>query len=359
MHPVILSPNNGHTIFGGNFPRFNLDHPVTNAPNSKSKMPGPSNARKKPRKSSGKHHKNRKPSSSKPPHSSNNDARRSDASFVPLSRSPSPTSPSQPITPASPVEFYSLRVKEAQTKVTPLCEAFPRPDITLPQEPFIYDPGNGPRVRSTGAFLASFFAQKPALHDPMCAEFAQEEVLQMLKTVLPDETATVRGFKYSNASLYSLQILWYNKSRATSRICPACQRLYRLGDILPDHIDGELVNTKHSRTPPQLEREQEISGLCTYIPVLLHSINPDKLVAGSPVCFILASFNHPGVIKSAWGAMANEMDETAWQQLNGPGEANTQSDVSTGLNMLVRMTRLHDLGLGQLCFPDVDFAGLE
>jgi len=59
-----------------------------------------------------------------------------------------------------------------------------------------------------------------------------------------------------------IQILWYNKSRAESRICPACQRLYRLGDHLPDLIDEELNEDK----PPsaQLLREQKISGLCPF-----------------------------------------------------------------------------------------------
>lgn len=60
--------------------------------------------------------------------------------------------------------------------------------------PNIYDPGNGPRVRDTRAFLSSFFAQPPALEDPLCAEFAQEEILQMLCTVLPEETAIVCMF---------------------------------------------------------------------------------------------------------------------------------------------------------------------
>lgn len=52
--------------------------------------------------------------------------------------------------------------------------------------------------------------------------------------------------------------------------------------------------------------------------------------------------------------MANEMDECVWQALNGPGEGSAQNDVSSGLGMLVRMTRLHDLGLAQLCFPDIE-----
>ncbi|KAG5640822.1 hypothetical protein DXG03_006894 [Asterophora parasitica] len=210
--------------------------------------------------------------------------------------------------------------------------------ITVPP-PFIYDPGNGPRVRDTRAFLASkFFAQPPALdvrshfrvllpctqklQDPLCAEFAQEEVLQMLMTVLPEETALV---------------LWYNKSRAMSRICPACQRLYRLGDVLPDHLPDSGPPLE---PPTQLYREQTISGLC------------------SPVCFIVASFNYPGATRSAWGKMEDEFDDYTWSVLNGPGENNAQGDLGIGLSMLMKMTRLPDLGLAQLCLgmdsEDVD-----
>jgi len=57
--------------------------------------------------------------------------------------------------------------------------------------PSIHDPGNGPRVRDVRAFLSSFFAQPPSLDDPLCAEFSQEEVLQMLCTSLPEDTAIV------------------------------------------------------------------------------------------------------------------------------------------------------------------------
>ncbi|KAJ7223095.1 hypothetical protein GGX14DRAFT_351999 [Mycena pura] len=195
----------------------------------------------------------------------------------------------------------------------------PCSSAVLPPKPFIHDPGNGHRVRDMPAFLSSFFAQSPSLDDPLCAEFSQNEVLQMLCTVLPEETAL---------------ILWYNKSRSTSRICPACQRLYRLGDVLPDHTDEDSSRFDLS---PQLEREQSISGLC------------------SALCFILASYNYPAAIKSAWGHMAEEMDEDAWTRLNSSGDGNADSPVSIGLGMLVRMTRLHDLGLAQLCLPDLEF----
>jgi uncharacterized protein YbaR (Trm112 family) len=183
--------------------------------------------------------------------------------------------------------------------------------------PIIHDPGNGPRVRDVRGFLASFFAQPPSLEDPLCAEFSQEEVLQMLCTALSEETAIV---------------LWYNKSRATSRICPSCRRLYRLGDILPDLTDDGEKHINETRSP-LLAREQEISGLC------------------SPVCFIVASFEYPSAIKTTWGRTADEIDDFTWDLLNGPGDG--QGD--KGLSLLLKMARLPDLGLGQLCLPDIDF----
>ncbi|KAJ7353624.1 hypothetical protein DFH08DRAFT_774722 [Mycena albidolilacea] len=203
-------------------------------------------------------------------------------------------------------------------------ESCPDDSEGLPQKPFIHDPGNGHRVRDMRAFLSSFFAQPAALDDPLCAEFSQDEVLQMICTVLPEETAL---------------ILWYNKSRSMSRICPACQRLYRLGDVLPGHTDfsEEHERSVDQRPPPQLKREQEISGLC------------------SAVCFILASYNYPAAITSAWGHTADDIDDEAWGLLNSVGAGNAISSVSVALGMLVRMTRLHDLGLAQLCLPDVDF----
>ena len=47
--------------------------------------------------------------------------------------------------------------------------------------------------------------------------------------------------------------------------------------------------------------------------------------------------------------MEDKIDDMTWSLLNGPGEGNAQGDIGLGLGMLVRMTRLHDLGLGQLC----------
>ena len=49
--------------------------------------------------------------------------------------------------------------------------------------------------------------------------------------------------------------------------------------------------------------------------------------------------------------MADELSSDTWDLLNGPGEGHGDR----GLGMLLKMTRLEDLGLGQLCFPDIDF----
>jgi hypothetical protein len=131
-------------------------------------MPGPRNIHaKKKRKCSGK--KEKKPKQWLDP-----------TTHTTTSRSP-PLSPLPPFTPPQP---YSLQeIAESLDSVVV--------EELLPKVPYIHDPGNGPRVRDTRAFLSSYFAQPPALDDPLCAEFAQQEVLQMLSTVLPEETALV------------------------------------------------------------------------------------------------------------------------------------------------------------------------
>lgn len=145
----------------------------------------------------------------------------------------------------------------------------PRPcdDGLFIAAPNIYDPGNGPRVRDPRAFLSSFFALPPALDDELCAEFSQEEILQMLCTVLPEDYAIVRTGSLFESTLMrvSIQILWYNKSRAMGRVCPSCRRLYSLGDVLPDLVQETPKFFPEPRSP-YLAREQEISGLCRRLP---------------------------------------------------------------------------------------------
>ncbi|KAI0052444.1 hypothetical protein FA95DRAFT_1675139 [Auriscalpium vulgare] len=207
----------------------------------------------------------------------------------------------------------------------------------LPAPP-LTDPGTGPRVQSLPAFLASSFAHPPS-PDPLCAEFAQPEVLQMLQSVLPTETALFAQ---------------YNKSRIASRICPACRRLYALGDALPPPLppadptaDDVGAPEKPSPPSPQLLREQEISGLC------------------SPLCFILALGSSspasaptaidPVLVRASWGRMAEELDDAAWAHLDAAlaVASSGRTGGGLGLGLLVAMTRLHDLGLAQLCVPEL------
>ncbi|KAH9887079.1 hypothetical protein C8Q73DRAFT_714618 [Cubamyces lactineus] len=285
-------------------------------------MPGPRNQKKK---RNAHNKKDRKLLQQQPPPTS--------------SKSPSPTpAPATPPSLSEPIQDVSGEGSTYSLPPQPHHDIYQKePDIQqivpppideheqqippmLLQKPFIYDPGNGPRVKDPRAFLSSRFAAPPSFDDELCAEFAEEAVLQMLCTVLPEETAL---------------ILWYNKSRRSSRICPACQRLYRLGDILPDHLAGDNGEQRdETRASPYLAREQELSGLC------------------SPVCFILAAYNYPGAIRSTWGRMAEELDDATWDLLDAPHGPNAVQDL--GLGMLLKMTRCHDLGLGQLFFPDLE-----
>ena len=73
---------------------------------------------------------------------------------------------------------------------------------SLLKTPFIHDPGNGPRVKDARAFLSSRFAAPPSVDDPLCAEFADEALAEMLCTVLPEETALVRSTKERSSSLH-------------------------------------------------------------------------------------------------------------------------------------------------------------
>lgn len=70
------------------------------------------------------------------------------------------------------------------------------------------------------------------------------------------------------------------------------------------------------------------------------------------MCFVLAAFNYPGAIRSAWGRMAEELDAETWDLLDGPGTSAVQND--RGLGILLKMTRCADLGLSEMFFPDED-----
>ena len=54
-------------------------------------------------------------------------------------------------------------------------------------------------------------------------------------------------------------MLWYNRSRLYSRICPACYRLYTAGSALIPHVKGSADSLQNL---PQVVPEQILSGLC-------------------------------------------------------------------------------------------------
>ncbi|EKM52318.1 uncharacterized protein PHACADRAFT_211590 [Phanerochaete carnosa HHB-10118-sp] len=208
----------------------------------------------------------------------------------------------------------------------------------LPAAPCVEDRGNGPHVHDIHAFLSSKLCSPPSLSDALCAEFAREEVLQMLCGVLPAETAL---------------IVWHNKSRRTARICPACRRLYRIGELTREPLlddssppascspssspaDGTTAESEQSR---RRRREQEISGIC------------------SALCFMLVAYRFPAAIRSTWGRMAEELSDETWDELDGPLPGGAAD--SLGFSMMLKMTRCHDLGLSQLFGVEEDGEGSE
>lgn len=178
--------------------------------------------------------------------------------------------------------FSSFSSSSRAPSVEPAFSANTR-DI-LPAAPCVEDRGNGPHVHDIEAFLSSKLCSPPSLSDALCAEFAREEVLQMLCGVLPGETALVSLiFMYlsSVCSRFGIgfwrQVLWHNKSRRVARICPACRRLYRVGELTREPLldDGSPPasrspssssadsTTGESEQSRRRLREQEISGICT------------------------------------------------------------------------------------------------
>lgn len=188
---------------------------------------------------------------------------------------------------------------------------------------YIYDPGNGPRVRDFLAFLKSPFAAPVAqsfLHvgvdpgslrdiqsDAAEQKYSAANIIPVLNRFLPGEFAT---------------LLWFNRTRKTQRICPACQRLYNLADDLPPLImpaQGEAPEAD----PEGIRRERELSGIC------------------SLPCFALATYNYGPAAVWAYGLMLPEIDEDALDAIESGGSGVDDQ----GLSTYVRMTRYDGSGL--------------
>ena len=91
------------------------------------------------------------------------------------------------VTPVAPARHAEEITADVEQRVETLDEM----EGVLLREPPIYNGGTGPRVKSMDSFLRSGFASEPTWDDELCAEFAQEEMLEMLRTVLPEEMALV------------------------------------------------------------------------------------------------------------------------------------------------------------------------
>ena len=72
---------------------------------------------------------------------------------------------------------------------------------------------------------------------------------------------------------------------------------------------------------------------------------------------MLAAYRYPAAIRSTWGRMAEELSDAVWDELDGPGLGGKPD--AMGLSMMLKMTRCHDLGLGQLFFPGQDMDSAE
>lgn len=203
----------------------------------------------------------------------------------------------------------------------------------------------------------------------------------MLCTILPEETALVRSFCLVSIFIFTLATLYTDPM--VQQIALAQSRL----SVLPAALQaGRRAARSHGRAgseeehvhvPAAIKRAEDqwivlVSPSLSPFPLppylLSQSLNPTHIIihsfflTGSPVCFIMASFNYPEAIKSAWGCMADDMDDESWERLNTPASAEgaataTESETSKVLGLLMRMTRLHDLGLAQLCFGEEEVDG--
>jgi hypothetical protein len=158
-------------------------------------MPGPQNAKKKKRAQQMKKRHAKTHSSSVAAQVSRCTPSEPSSSPTPVTLLPSPTIDAHKAENLCPDPHLGVHQRPEHDNSSLPGTSYGPPDdptLILLSNPIIHDPGNGPRVRNMRAFLDSSFAQPAWTADPLCAEFAQHEILQMLCTVLPEETALVR-----------------------------------------------------------------------------------------------------------------------------------------------------------------------
>lgn len=152
-----------------------------------SDMPGPCNSRKR-RQNQAKKEKRTKAARIFVPEPSAEPAQDVPQS-IPSTSSRCTSTPSQPTTP--PPTYHSEPRHATNTADSLILNENDAKHLGLLKRPCIEDNGDGPHVRDVHEFLETRFAAPPSVEDPLCAQFALEEVLEMLSAVLPEETATV------------------------------------------------------------------------------------------------------------------------------------------------------------------------
>lgn len=185
-------------------------------------MPGPQNANKKKRAQQKKHH--ARVHSSIAAQKAARPASPDLSPPTPVTFLSSPTIATQEANEAEPpcpdphVKFSVLENTSLPSHGTPYGPP-DDPTLILLSNPIIVNHGNGPRVQDMRAFLNSSFAQPAWTADELCAEFAQHEILQMLRTVLPEETSLVRLFVRSHSACQA-----NNRPRSACTLVPVVQQ---------------------------------------------------------------------------------------------------------------------------------------
>jgi hypothetical protein len=99
--------------------------------------------------------------------------------------------------PSPPIHHEEFVITTSSIDEFPIPPPLPRRRVIEPIEPptlsmaFLHDPGNGPRVRNVSEFLMSRFAAPANLEHEYCGVFANDEVLEALRAVLPEKMALV------------------------------------------------------------------------------------------------------------------------------------------------------------------------
>ena len=104
-------------------------------------------------------------------------------------------------------------------------------------------PQHADYAHDVAAFLASDKAA-PVSQDPTRAEWASPEARTQLLNMFESQLGR------NQASTEHTELLLYNKSRDTHRICPHCRKVYEAGTSIPRLSEAE-------------EREQQLSGICS------------------------------------------------------------------------------------------------